>query len=538
MKRMYIPWLRRCSTVLPVFIFVWFFILLSIIYRANFSSRHISLQKRISETYTFDIEYDSTKHSTNTIFHVEPWNYDYDSEDETYTIQTTRKPISVSAYSLTSAHTTVPKTSLSTSATTKMAVQSSSELPGATHVSEPMAATNSIGGAFQKTVTGDFYSKFIDEVDHARSQDILDLLPKRTNISDKSFQGKNGGKYNAERIVHQLNHVPSTYNSTNVKVVYLSGNQGYWHHLPGMTAFEQCRINACKITYDTKYGPDADALVFSNPGQLPRKPPFPRKSTKQVWVISMIENPINTRVLKNYNGIFNWTMTYRTTSVIETPYFKYQIYKNTQPNQETNYATGKTKMVAWLVSNCIRTKSGRMTYAKKLAKYIDVDIYGACGTKRCPRKEDKKCLRMLETDYKFYLAFENTKCLEYVTEKVVRALENKVIPIVLGAPKATYNAILPNGSFIHVEDFRSPEELAQYLHKLNKNDTLYSEYFRWREQGEFIETKPWCRLCGLLHEPLLPPMWFDDIEHWWRPKDVCIGASDWTDEKSPLTLSD
>ncbi|XP_033738673.1 glycoprotein 3-alpha-L-fucosyltransferase A-like [Pecten maximus] len=520
MKRVSVSCVRWLPTLLPVIVGVWFLILICIVYRTNFSHRHISLQKRISETYIFDIEYDSTKHTENTIFHVEPWNYDYDSDDETFTT-----PLPQSAVS----------TPSSPSTSNKITTQPSPEISSTMPVRKLVQTTNSPGRTFKKMVTSDlFYSKFADEFDHDKPHDIMDLLPDRTNILDISTPGKEFRKYNAGRIVHQLNHMSSEYNSTNVKVIYLSGNKGYWHHTPGMSAFEQCHINACTITYDAKQGPNADALVFSNPGQLPRKPPFRRKSPKQIWVISMIESPMNTKMLKNYNGLFNWTMTYRTNSVIETPYFKYQKYKNSfiKPNAEINYAKGKTKKVAWMVSNCIMSRSGRISYAKNLAKHIEVDIYGACGTKSCPKKEDKKCLHMLETDYKFYLAFENTKCLDYVTEKAVKALENKVIPVVLGASKATYQSILPTGSFIHVEDFRSPEELAQHLHRLDKNDTMYNEYFRWREQGEFIETKPWCRLCGLLHEPLLPPVWYDNIENWWRPKNVCIDKSDWTDKKA------
>ena len=39
------------------------------------------------------------------------------------------------------------------------------------------------------------------------------------------------------------------------------------------------------------------------------------------------------------------------------------------------------------------------------------------------------------------------------------------------------------GSFIHVDDFRSPAELGQYLKYLDGNDTAYSQYFKWRGTG-------------------------------------------------------
>lgn len=58
-----------------------------------------------------------------------------------------------------------------------------------------------------------------------------------------------------------------------------------------------------------------------------------------------------------------------------------------------------------------------MNYARELGKYINVDIYGACGPHRCPRTSANRCFQLLDEDYKFYLAFENSNCRDYITEK-------------------------------------------------------------------------------------------------------------------------
>lgn len=98
------------------------------------------------------------------------------------------------------------------------------------------------------------------------------------------------------------------------------------------------------------------------------------------------------------------------------PYAKWVYYdKSVKKNRLTkNYAEGKTKKVAWIVSNC-HPQNDRMKYALELQKYIDVDIYGKCGKLSCPKTE--KCWKTLEKEYKFYLAFENGNCKEYITEK-------------------------------------------------------------------------------------------------------------------------
>jgi len=70
-----------------------------------------------------------------------------------------------------------------------------------------------------------------------------------------------------------------------------------------------------------------------------------------------------------------------------------------------------------LVSNC-RENNNRRKYAQELQKFISVDIYGGCGTKKCPRSKKAECFEMLGKDYKFYLAFENSNCKDYITEKL------------------------------------------------------------------------------------------------------------------------
>ena len=57
---------------------------------------------------------------------------------------------------------------------------------------------------------------------------------------------------------------------------------------------------------------------------------------------------------------------------------------------------------------------------------------------------------------------------------------NDVIPIVMGAAPEDYRRAAPPNSFIHVDDFQSVEQLAEYLHRLDKDDKLYNQYFAWK----------------------------------------------------------
>lgn len=124
------------------------------------------------------------------------------------------------------------------------------------------------------------------------------------------------------------------------------------------------------------------------------------------------------------------------------------------------------------------------------------------------------------------MSFENSNCKDYITEKFyINGLMNDVIPIVLGARKEDYIKTSPPGSFIHVDDFSSPKELAQYLNLVAQNETLYLSYFKWKfnPNWQLINTYFWCRLCSMLHSPYATQEShsYPSITKWWSGLGVC-----------------
>lgn len=104
----------------------------------------------------------------------------------------------------------------------------------------------------------------------------------------------------------------------------------------------------------------------------------------------------------------------------------------------------------------------------------------------------------------------------------------------MGAAPEDYERVAPPHSFIHVDYFQSPKQLAEYLTILDKNDSLYNEYFQWKGTGSFVNTLFWCRLCAIAHEAeIQPSSVYHDLEKWWRGPDVCIGKDTW--RKRPRT---
>ncbi len=284
-----------------------------------------------------------------------------------------------------------------------------------------------------------------------------------------------------------------------------------------------------------------DAVVFHQRGWTPDDLPTMRLSHQKFVFLSM-ESPawrfVDTETMANF---FNWTMTYRRDSDIFNPYGSFSSVNSTLTAssidsrtlklllQETrlnpvNYGSGKTKKVAWFVSNC-KSLSGRNEYVDRLKTFIDVDIFGQCGSMRCSRSNPESCRQMLERDYKFYLALENTLCGDYVTEKFFAQMRYKIVPIVFDL-HGHHKRLAPPHSFINAADFPSVLHLANYLTLLDRNDALYNEYFWWKNHYVVHESHDdpksgMCRLCDLLHNSTTQVKIYHNMTDWWDAQSKC-----------------
>ncbi|CAK0879486.1 unnamed protein product, partial [Prorocentrum cordatum] len=122
-------------------------------------------------------------------------------------------------------------------------------------------------------------------------------------------------------------------------------------------------------------------------------------------------------------------------------------------------------------------------------------------------REDEMCLSEFVNQFKFYASFENSRCDGYITEKLSRAYDSGLVPVVWGGLKrADYEAVAPKDSFIHVDDFGSLELLAKHLMRLDKDDAAYNRYFEWKTRLHVVKGRDWAlsRYCLLCHEVRKP----------------------------------
>ena len=303
------------------------------------------------------------------------------------------------------------------------------------------------------------------------------------------------------------------------------------------TATHNCKTQDCYLTYDKKVLPFADAVVFyavdmSNQNEysasclhlLSRYRPITQR-----WIFYMHESPAHTINLEPYNGLFNWTMTFMRSSDIFVPYFYHRKIgsNDKRPEKDVNYARGKSRVAAWVVSNCGLLRD---QYALELEKYIDLTVYGGCGYKFknngeiCSRWASR-CEAELKK-YKFYLAFENCFCEDYITEKYFdKGLRFGLVPIVIG-PNYNTSLTIP-GSYIDASEFQSVQDLAKHINYLDKNDTAYNEYFKWKQEYVVTDGLDYiCEMCGALHDRSRPDKVYHDLSIYWSKENAC-SIYDW-----------
>ncbi|XP_031355240.1 alpha-(1,3)-fucosyltransferase 6-like [Photinus pyralis] len=281
-----------------------------------------------------------------------------------------------------------------------------------------------------------------------------------------------------------------------------------------LNPFQSCSVS-CRITYEDGDLSLADLVLFhmqriKNVQDLPHT----NRVQKQIWAFLTDESPFHTFLyskdnrITDYNGVFNWSMTYSLHSDIPVPYGR--TVWNNAPVDVWDYGTwqqskNQTVLVALMASNC-GGQSGRWQYISELRKHIQIDVYGACGKLKCAGHYDLDCPTL--TQYKFYLSFENSNCDEYITEKVWwNAYQKDAIPIVMGGSNKSYRKILPPNSYIHVNDFATPRNLADYIKYLNDTPSELKIYFQWKksfsvlnEHGYFRSASVhYCRICEALH---------------------------------------
>lgn len=173
-----------------------------------------------------------------------------------------------------------------------------------------------------------------------------------------------------------------------------------------------CPFSECILTRDTSVISQADAVLFNMPPiKFEDFPIDPHRRPEQRYVFLSPEPPVlfGEHHIEKFNGLFNWTMSYRRDSDILYSYGQVEPVDNESKKPSSIKSNQKTKMLAWFVSHCF-THSRREAYVELLKKHIDIDIYGDCygnQSLKCSHNttthlSDDNCYEMLERNYKVF----------------------------------------------------------------------------------------------------------------------------------------
>ena len=250
-----------------------------------------------------------------------------------------------------------------------------------------------------------------------------------------------------------------------------------------------------EYVYNETLTEDADMIVFTH--GLVQTPP--KKQKNQLWTFQTVESQRPTRRCdtKTWDGLFNYSISPIRSSVSNQhdvcmstrPVRRDHLLKENYYKTKLGMTNGSEVNALWFVSNCRPSvQSRRIEHALNLSQYINVQVYSQA--ERC-RTDLKSILgpnggaKAFYNRYWFYLAFENSLCRDYITEKFWKIItsDSLTIPVVLGGySMEDYEIVAPPKSYIDVRNFTSAKHLAEHLKYVTENEHAFNYYQQWRNE--------------------------------------------------------
>ncbi|XP_067944456.1 alpha-(1,3)-fucosyltransferase fut-1-like [Watersipora subatra] len=293
--------------------------------------------------------------------------------------------------------------------------------------------------------------------------------------------------------------------------------------------FSQCNYSNCVYTFSHDYTDivEADVVLIEYRSTIVSKV-YGLHRQSQIWIVYSHEPPVLYPWRKVFN-YFNGTMTYTRDSTVYWPWGEMKPkVADKQSNPNIDFAQGKTKGAYAYVSHCTSAGYNRLETMKELGQYIEVDIFGGCTHNLPCHRGDINCETSLHSKYKFFLAFENSLCEDYITEKFWKRLhsDGHFVPVVVGGFSIDdYTRVAPPDSFIHAYNFSSIKELGEYLQHLMQDDAAYNRYHEWRKHymttDNVLPQTSVCTFCELANNPSTLESHQKALANNWNSKSNC-----------------
>ena len=271
----------------------------------------------------------------------------------------------------------------------------------------------------------------------------------------------------------------------------------WWTPFTADDGVQECGEYQCYFTNDRSFRqhPSTRTIFFYGTDFKTSDLPLPRTEYED-WALLHEESPKNNPIFNHQEMMihFNHSSTFRQESdfPLTTQYLE-SINSLSSSRYLVPLLTKNTLLhadlapVVYVQSGC-DTPSMRDQWVEQFMKHVKVDSYGAClNNKQLPdhlqgsEQFESEQFYQLLAQYKFIISAENAVCDDYVTEKLWRPLVLGSVPIYLGA--ANVRSLLPNNnSAILISDFDSPEDVAEYVIKINNDDDLYKQFLQHKRE--------------------------------------------------------
>ncbi|KAH3741711.1 3-galactosyl-N-acetylglucosaminide 4-alpha-L-fucosyltransferase FUT3-like [Dreissena polymorpha] len=318
--------------------------------------------------------------------------------------------------------------------------------------------------------------------------------------------------------------------------------------------FDHCKVNRCLLTYNKELFSEARAVIF-NGHVLGYKQTSQVRHKDQLWVWWSNAPPSN--YFQNgdrwtyppYREGFNLTMTYHHGSDIIMPFGAITVSDVTQPLDWFAVADKKYKDAVFIETNSCFARSERGEYIETLKLYINIEIFHAndCHDSRkvwhCASRHYSDACYDIINEYKFYLAFEDALCEDYVTDQFFKHYNYNVIIVTrTGNVNNSTRKILKDATYINADDFRSAHELGEYLQELGRDMKRYANILETKSRTKSVPfsstyQNALCDLCAhvrkvpkIRHDVIVTK--YDNIRHYFNEDNFCKYPSDL---KPPVT---
>ncbi|KOB67350.1 putative alpha1,3-fucosyltransferase B-like proteinue, partial [Operophtera brumata] len=242
---------------------------------------------------------------------------------------------------------------------------------------------------------------------------------------------------------------------------------------------EECSVKNCIFSGDDSLLNTADAVVVHLHTAL--IPHTDNRSPFQRWIFLDDESPVNSfsqAQKKPTLSDADIPVPYGRTIAFQTPYPSTQPISELVPNWEIKR---RDVLANILISNC--GIPYRTTVIEELKTLLGLHVYGGC-------------------------ALENTKCKEYITEKLYHhAYSRGAIPIIQGPSIEDCERLLPPNSYLHLDNYATLEDLAKDVKDISESNERLTSFHMWRynfnakNEHAYFGTKSYhlCRLCEAMN---------------------------------------